>query len=78
MEIRFENVRKTFEGRSGPVLALQDINLTIGEGEFICLVGPSGCGKSTLCNMLAASKLRRRGTVSMDGQVVSGPSMSRP
>ncbi|HEX8236224.1 MAG TPA: ABC transporter ATP-binding protein [Abditibacteriaceae bacterium] len=77
MEIRFENVRKTFEGRSGPVTALQDINLRIGEGEFICLVGPSGCGKSTLCNMLAGFETPTSGTVSMDGQIVRGPSISR-
>jgi NitT/TauT family transport system ATP-binding protein len=77
MEIRFEKVRKTFEGRSGTVTALQDINLRIEEGEFVCLVGPSGCGKSTLCNMLAGFETPTSGTVSLDDQIVSGPSISR-
>lgn len=77
MEIRFENVRKVFRGRSGEVLALDDVNLTIGEGEFVCFVGPSGCGKSTLCNMLAGFEKPTSGRVLMNGEVVSEPSISR-
>lgn len=77
MEIRFESVRKVFDGRSGVVTALDDIDLTIREGEFVCLVGPSGCGKSTLCNMLAGFDTPTSGRVLMDGVPVSGPSISR-
>jgi NitT/TauT family transport system ATP-binding protein len=77
MEIRFQDVQKTFNGRSGPVLALDNINLRIQEGEFVCFVGPSGCGKSTLCNMLAGFEKPTSGSVTLDGQSVDGPSIQR-
>jgi multiple sugar transport system ATP-binding protein len=44
-QIVLENIRKEF---AGGVVAVDDVNLTIGEGEFMVLVGPSGCGKTTL------------------------------
>lgn len=77
MEIRVQDVRKTFHGSSGTVTALDGIDLKITEGEFVCLVGPSGCGKSTLCNMLAGFDAPTSGSVTMDGQPVQGPSISR-
>ena len=77
MEIVFEDVRKIFKGRAGEVLALDGIDLRVGEGEFVCLVGPSGCGKSTLCNMLAGFDRPTTGRVIMDGNPIQGPSLSR-
>ncbi len=49
-EIRLEQVGKVY---AGDVRAVDDVNLTIGSGEFMVLVGPSGCGKSTLLRMIA-------------------------
>jgi NitT/TauT family transport system ATP-binding protein len=77
MNIRFENVTKTYAGRAGAVLALDHINNKIDEGEFVCLVGPSGCGKSTLLNMLAGFDFPTTGKVTLDGAAVSGPSIER-
>ena len=77
MQIRIEDVRKIYRSRSGPVLALDGIDLTIDEGEFVCLVGPSGCGKSTLCNMIAGFDTPSEGRLTLDGSVISGPSMER-
>ena len=77
MNIAFENVTKTFVGRAGNVLALDNINAGIGKGEFICLVGPSGCGKSTLCNMLAGFDTPTTGRVSLDGETIVAPSIER-
>ena len=47
------NLRKTYQGRRGPVHAVLDFSLEVQEGEFLCLVGPSGCGKSTVLRMVA-------------------------
>ena len=77
MEIRFNDVRKQFDGRSGLVTALDGVDLRIEEGEFVCLVGPSGCGKSTLCNMLAGFDKPTSGSVTLDGVPVGGPSIER-
>lgn len=49
MTLKIQNVRKNF----GTFLALNDINLDVGETEFVCLLGPSGCGKTTLLRIVA-------------------------
>jgi sulfonate transport system ATP-binding protein len=41
------------DGRAGPVPTLRNLHITLGAGEFVCLVGPSGCGKTTLLNLVA-------------------------
>jgi multiple sugar transport system ATP-binding protein len=54
-EVRFAQVSKSYPPRRGsaPVEVLRQLDLTIGDGEFLVLVGPSGCGKSTLLRLLA-------------------------
>jgi NitT/TauT family transport system ATP-binding protein len=56
-------LRKEFVGTPGPVLALDDINLAVAPGEFVCIVGPSGCGKSTLLRILAGLDHATGGTI---------------
>jgi len=51
--LELSGLSKTFESAHGTVVALQDIGIRIGRGEFVTVVGPSGCGKSTLFNVLA-------------------------
>jgi NitT/TauT family transport system ATP-binding protein len=53
--------------------AVEDINLTVGRGEFIAIVGPSGCGKSTFMKLTTGLKMPSRGTIRIDGQPVTGP-----
>jgi ABC-type nitrate/sulfonate/bicarbonate transport system ATPase subunit len=66
-----------FERDGEAVSALEDINLDVSEGEFVCIVGPSGCGKSTLLNVLAGFLSPTSGSVTIDSEVVSGPDPRR-
>src|SRR5262245_17869980 len=60
--ITLEHVTKAFDGG---VLAVDDVNLTIEDGEFMVLVGPSGCGKSTLLRMIAGLEEITDGSISI-------------
>jgi putative ABC transport system ATP-binding protein len=66
-----QRVSKQYVTEGMPVLALQDVSLQIGQGEFVALVGRSGCGKSTLLNLAGAMDFPTSGTVSLDGVVTS-------
>ena len=70
--IVLESLSKTFKGPKGePVHAVNDLNLTIEDKEFLVLVGPSGCGKSTTLRMIAGLEEISRGTISVDGRIVN-------
>ena len=72
-----QNVNKVFQGAERNVVALQDINLTIPQGQFVCLLGPSGCGKSTLLNAIAGFSLPSSGSITADGKQVTAPGPDR-
>ena len=59
------------------VLALSDVSLSIGDGEFVAIVGPSGCGKTTLLNIVAGLLSYDLGTVAIDGTRIDGPGVDR-
>ena len=65
--LRIDKLNKSY----GDAAILRDIDLAIGEGEFVVLVGPSGCGKSTLLNMIAGLDTITDGTIAIDGQRVN-------
>lgn len=71
--VKIEGVSKAFGDRASGLIALQDVNLTLREREFVSLVGPSGCGKSTLLKIIAGLTSATRGQVSLDGERVSEP-----
>jgi ABC-type nitrate/sulfonate/bicarbonate transport system ATPase subunit len=79
-KVVFSNIGMTFgpatAGGSG-MRVLDDINLTVSEGEFVCLLGPSGCGKSTLLNIVGGFITPLEGEVTIDGERVSGPDPRR-
>lgn len=72
-----DRVQKVFVTSSNLVTALENISLTIDEGEFACIVGPSGCGKSTLLNLIAGLEFPDQGGIFVDGQPVVGPGSDR-
>ena len=69
--IKAEHVSKIYGlGSKHPYQALNDITLTINEGEFVCIMGPSGAGKSTLLNVLTTIDFPTKGKVFIDGEEV--------
>src|SRR5690349_980241 len=75
--LSLERVSKNFKSGSTSVTALQNINLEVKVGEFVCLVGPSGCGKSTIMNLVAGLEQPDGGVLKVNGQAVSGPGPDR-
>jgi len=76
-KIEIKNVNKNFFGGTEATEVLKDINLSIEEGEFICLLGHSGCGKSTLLRIIAGLERNYEGDVTIDEKKVEGPSLDK-
>ncbi|MDO8320748.1 ABC transporter ATP-binding protein [Rhodoferax sp.] len=76
-KVIIQNVGKVFERSASPVPALENVNLSIENNEFITLVGASGCGKSTLLRILAGLEYRTSGEVFCDGRNISAPGADR-
>jgi NitT/TauT family transport system ATP-binding protein len=69
----------TFPGRSSgePVHVLENIDMEVGPGEFVCIVGPSGCGKTTLLSVIGGFLTPTQGEVLVEGEPVRGPDPRR-
>ena len=76
-QIQINHVDKVFSTGGREVIALDDINLDIKTGEFICLLGPSGCGKSTLLNAVAGFSQPSAGSIFVNGKAVQAPGPDR-
>jgi NitT/TauT family transport system ATP-binding protein len=70
--IEVRDLSKVFSTRGTMHTALENINLTINQGEFVSFVGPSGCGKSTLLNMIAGLLQPSSGTLLYNGEPIDG------
>ena len=64
---------KYYDTKSGPLHALDNINMEVRDSEFACVVGPSGCGKTTLLWSIAGLHSLTSGEVILDGEMVTGP-----
>ena len=77
MSIEIKNINKSFDGRGKNLSVLEDINLTVDDGELVCLLGPSGCGKTTLLRLIAGLDQPTSGEIVANGEVVEKPSGDR-
>ena len=66
--LQVEGVGKRYGSDEAAVVALSDVSLTVGDGEFVALVGPSGCGKTTLLNLIAGLDDVDDGRIVVDGE----------
>ena len=72
--IQLEGVSKVYQAAQGEVRALDDVSLTIGDGEFVAVRGPSGCGKSTMLSLVGGLALPTEGQISVAGFEISSMS----
>ena len=74
-KIEAKNIVKYFEHDGNPLKAIGGVNLTVDDGEFVCIVGPSGCGKSTFLRILAGLEKPDDGEILLDGKklATTGP-----
>jgi bicarbonate transport system ATP-binding protein len=71
------NVSKVYDTAKGPYCVIDNINLTVNEGEFICVIGHSGCGKSTLLNMISGFTQPTTGDVCLNNKFITKPGPDR-
>jgi nitrate ABC transporter ATP-binding subunit len=75
--LSFQQVRKSFPTKNGEYVVLEDVNLKVKQGEFICIIGHSGCGKSTLLNMVSGFSQPTAGSVTLNQQPILRPGPDR-
>ncbi len=77
-KIRIRGARKVFqEDTTAPIVALDSVDISVEQNEFLSVVGPSGCGKSTLLYLLGGFLELTGGEILIDGKPVDGPSADR-
>lgn len=75
--LTIEHVSKVYPTPRGDYTVLDDVSLTVQEGEFVCVIGHSGCGKTTLLNMVAGFSQPSSGSVALQGRSITKPGLER-
>ena len=75
--VDIKNVSKVYPTPTGSYTVLENVNLQVKEGEFICVIGHSGCGKSTLLNMISGFATPTDGLVTVGGKKITEPGPDR-
>lgn len=75
--LEMKGVTKIYPAQAGPNVVIKGIDLTVKEGEFVCLIGHSGCGKSTLLNTISGFATPDEGEVQMQGNKITTPGPDR-
>lgn len=76
-KLKIEHMNKSFPVESGTLEVLNDITLTVQNGEFISIVGYSGCGKSTLLSIVGGLEIKDSGIFQVEGKNINGPGLDR-
>src|SRR5690348_2244330 len=76
-KLTVHGVSMVFHRDDNAIPVLDNIHLTVADGEFVCLLGPSGCGKSTLLNTMAGFLSPTGGEIRVDNEIVRGPDPRR-
>ena len=76
-KIEIDHLSLDYAEKKGSFTALQDVSLTVKEGEFVSIIGSSGCGKSTLLSVLEGLNHPSSGTVKINGEPVKGCGIDR-
>lgn len=77
MSLKLVNVSKYYKTKQMNIKVLQDINLSVKQGEFICILGGSGCGKTTLLNIIAGFEKKNSGKILLNGEEINHISSDR-
>lgn len=72
--LEVKNISKKYQNKEGEVLAIQNVNFRVKEGEFVSIIGPSGCGKSTLLSIIAGLEEKTIGEIYIEGEKIEGVS----
>jgi NitT/TauT family transport system ATP-binding protein len=77
MKLTLEKLRKTFPLDEGELVAIENMDLEVESGEFVCLLGPSGCGKTTVLRIIAGLDTPTAGSICLEGKSISGSGSDR-
>jgi NitT/TauT family transport system ATP-binding protein len=72
-QIKIDSVSKVYPANDGDVVALRDVSINVGRGEFLSVLGPSGCGKSTLMLLTSGLEQASSGRIEIEGKIVDRP-----
>lgn len=70
--LEVKNISKKYQNKKDEILALQNINFHVNEGEFVSIIGPSGCGKSTLLSIISGLEAKTSGEIYIENEKVEG------
>jgi len=70
--LEVKNISKKYQNKKGEIIALENVNFRIKEGEFVSIIGPSGCGKSTLLSIIAGLEEKTSGEIYIEDEKVEG------
>ena len=70
--LELKNISKKYQSKKGEILAINNINMKVKEGEFVAIIGPSGCGKSTLLSIISGLEEKTTGEIYIEGEKIEG------